>query len=80
MDRGGEKMKIFRGMAGGSGSFGSLDPSMLCPACRDVFKACFKKDEKGKVELDFSHQPKLCGSCRRKMEDQFHSGRYPDRG
>jgi len=72
-------MKIFKGMAGGFGGFGFLDPSALCPSCRDAFKACFKKDEKGRIDLDFSHQPKLCDSCRRKMEEQFGSSRYPGR-
>lgn len=56
-----------------------MDFSMLCSACREAFKACFKKDAKGRIDLDFSHQPKLCDSCRRKMEEQFHSSRHPDR-
>ena len=73
-------MKIFKGKNGSPGGLGSPDFSVLCPACRRAFKDCFKKDAKGGIDLNFSHQPKLCGSCRRKMEDQFHSGRYPDRG
>lgn len=68
-------MKIFKGSAGSS-----FDFSILCIACQRIFQECFKKDEDGKIELDFSHQPKLCSSCRKKMEEKFYSSLHPDRG
>jgi hypothetical protein len=58
----------------------SFDFSILCIACQKAFRECFKKDEDGKIELDFSHGPKLCASCRKKMEEKFNSSLHPDRG
>lgn len=73
-------MRIFKGKSDSFDSFGSMDPSALCPACYKAFEACFKKDKPGRIDLDFSHQPKLCDSCKRKMKEQFGLSRYPDRG
>lgn len=70
-------MRIFKGKA--STDSRSLNLSILCPTCREAFKACFKKDKKGKIELDFTHNPELCDSCRKKMEQQFHLSLHPDR-
>lgn len=72
-------MKIFKGRLGSS-NLHFPDISTLCPACRKAFEDCFKKDEKGRIDLDFSHNPKLCSSCRERMEQQFHLSLHPDRG
>jgi len=70
-------MKMFRGFSSGMSS--GYDVSILCEECRKKFNSLFKKDEKGKIELDTTENPKPCAACKEKIKQQFFNNKYTDR-